>query len=84
MQNNVPQPTLDDVNKAIAAQSQPSMADIDQAIAAQKGPSLGQKVLSGIGTAAKAVDSVTGAPTRAAIYAAQNDKPVWGLSLIHI
>ncbi len=34
--------------------------------------SLGQKTLSAIGTAGKALDSVTGAPTRAAIYAVQN------------
>lgn len=40
-------------------------------MAMQGGPSFGQKVLNGIGMAGRAIDSVTGAPTRAAIFAAQ-------------
>lgn len=71
------EPTLDDVRSAIAAKSGPTLDDVRQAIAAKSGDEgLFTKAAHAVGTAAKALDSVTGAPARAAIYAAQNDKPI--------
>lgn len=64
------EPTIDDINAAIASKSKPSLDDINQAIAEKQGPSLAQRALGYVSTGAKALGSVTGDPTRAAVSAA--------------
>lgn len=67
-------PSIADIDAAIAAQSGPSMADIDKAIAAQSGNSEGPESPGLIARAAKALNSVTVEPVEAGIYAAQSGK----------
>jgi hypothetical protein len=57
-------------SKRSSIEDLPSPDEIDAKFS--KDESLGSKILSGIEKTGRAVDSVTGAPTRAALYAAQN------------
>lgn len=69
MPANSTQPSMADIDAAIAAQSAPSMDDIDKAIAAQT-PDHSEE--GWIAKGARALNSVTVAPVEAGIYAAQN------------